>query len=186
MRACCLFVVVLVLLGFSLFPHSTVKAQTNLVTIYGQLGISQQCSTGGGCANMFSLATNGTTPGIPDNLTLDFSQSVTAAPAQSDDGMHIAATGHYGQGLSCPVASGCYVFFVHVWSPHYPPPNPPPGTGCWTSPNYGTTWYSVQCVQAPNVPLAGLSRTPSGSTDSILVIIIAIAVAYLFFRTRKK
>ena len=203
MRILPIFLVLMVLVGFSLFLQSTVTAQISYVTVYGQLDY-YQCTTTGSplvpCQNYFYLATNGTTPGIPSYPMLDFSQSIFPAPAKTDAGRIIAAMGYYGQESQCPMANGCFAFFVHTWGPYYglvAQFTPPASTGCFTSSNPPTTWSSVPCVAAPTMPLRN-SSLPLGTPvpfnvgvflsnpSNLIIIALAIALVYLVLRTRKK
>ena len=121
MRCTHLLANLVVLFGLSLIL-SRAHAQVSYVTIYGQLA-QLQCPVGvvsGPCTGL-SLTTNGTTPGIPTNPMLDFSQSVVPPPAQGDVGTLIIVVGHYGQESLCFLKS-CPAFFVHSWGP-YPPSN---------------------------------------------------------------
>ncbi len=120
MRTSSVLLVVMVLLAVSFSLQLTVSAQTTDITVYGQLQYNS-CPPAtvtlylGPCQNSFSLATNGTTPGIPNYPTLDFSQSQVSAPSQSDVSKTIVATGYYGQLSSCVGVNPCYAFFVHTW-----------------------------------------------------------------------
>lgn len=116
--------VVLLLFAVSFLLQNTANAQMSYVTIYGQL-IQFQCPVGdvsGPCTGI-SLITNGTTAGIPNEPMLDFSQSVVAAPAQTDFGKIATVTGYYGQESPCspPPVNGCPAFFVHIWGPYIGP-----------------------------------------------------------------
>lgn len=116
MKTSFVFLVLMVLVAISFSLQITVNAQTSYVTVYGQL-TQFQCPVGdvsGPCTGL-SLTTNGTTPGIPDSPMLDFSQSLDPAPAQSDVGKSIMATGYYGQESPCTIVKSCPAFFVHTW-----------------------------------------------------------------------
>jgi len=109
----------ILLVGALFALRSTVNAQTSYITVYGQLD-QFQCPVGavsGPCTGL-SLTTNGTTPGIPNSPMLDFSQSIVSAPAQSDIGKQIMATGYYGQESPCTIVDSCPAFFVHIWGPY--------------------------------------------------------------------
>jgi hypothetical protein len=195
---------VLVLVGVSFFLHSTVNAQTGNVlasyTVYGQLSFVP-CEASPCPESNFYLITNGTTPGIPNVASLDFSQSLVSAPTLADVGEIIMVTGYYSQESQCPAGNLCFAFFVHLWGPYYGPitiPNPIPTTpGCYSSSNPPTTWYTVQC----GPPLTGHEVPTSTSTgneltfvegialsDLIIIALIALAIGlvFLFFITRKK
>jgi hypothetical protein len=179
----------MLLVAVPFFLQSTVNAQTSYVTVYGQLSYSA-CTAGSPCVNFFYLVTNSTTPGIPNYLTLDFSQSLVPPPAQSDVGKMIAVTGYYGQESNCQVVNGCPAFFVHIWGPHYGQFSLPTSTGCFSSSNPPTTWYSVQCGTAPTVPLVGNlnSQTILSSSPyvySAIAIVLVVLLGYLFIRRRK-
>ena len=181
--------ILLVLAVFFLVSYSGVSAQTNYITIYGRLS-QFQCPVGavsGPCTG-FSLTTNGTTPGIPTNPMLDFSQSIVPAPAQSDVGKTIMATGYYGQESQCSV-TGCSAFFVYLWGPHYGSFSLPTTTGCFTSSNPPTTWYSVQCVSAPNIPLGGIGTLLQAGYNQVayvvLAIILIVMLGYVIQRRKK-
>jgi hypothetical protein len=202
-RTLSILLVGIVFVGVLFLLPSMVNAQSTHVTVYGQLTSHQQCAQPSGypCSVAFTLTTNGTTPGIPDYVSLDFSQSIVPAATPNDAGMVIYATGYYGTESQCPIANGCPAFFVLVWGLYVPSVlSPPTATGCFTSSNPPTTWYSVQCVTAPNIPLTGASSlaaivsselrafisNPSNLIIIALAIGLAIGLAYLFFRARNK
>ena len=175
---------VLVAVSFSL--QITVSAQTTYITVYGQL-TQFQCpgSTVSGPCTGFSLTTNGTTPGIPNYPMLDFSQSVVPAPTQSDVGKLIIVTGYYGQESPCTIVNSCPAFFVHIWGPHYGQFNLPTTTGCFSSSNPPTTWYSVQCATAPTMPLGNSyttnSQVISGFSQSMGYVIVTLLVVFIVY-----
>ena len=119
MRTSSLLLFATFFIGVLLVARTAVNAQTVYITVYGRL-VQFQCPIGavsGPCTG-FSLTTNGTTPGIPDNPMLDFSQSVVPAPAQRDVGQFIMVTGYYGQESPCTLVNSCPAFFVHTWEPY--------------------------------------------------------------------
>jgi len=190
---------VLALLAEAFIFQSTVNAQSPYVTVYGQLEY-YQCASGPTtipltpCQSYFYLSTNGTTPGLPTYPVLDFSQSVAPAPTQSDVGKMFSVIGYYGQEHSCPIANGCPVFLVHTWSLYYQPTTLPTSTGCFSSSNPPTTWYSTQCGTAPTLPLGGSTELPNSLPAPapiplplalpIAAIIVAFA-AYLLIHRKK-
>jgi len=205
LRISSLLLVGTVLFGGAFLLQITVSAQTTYITVYGQLDY-YQCPTTtytntlvGSCQNFFFLATNDTTPGIPNYPRLDFSQSVVPAPSQSDVGKVIAVIGYYVStacaGDVSPV-EGCQVLQVHVWGPYYGPSALPTTPGCFSSSNPPTTWVSVQCVTAPTIPLGGATAqglTPAYhiglfSLTAPLIIIVVLVLAFLgyIFTHRKK
>jgi hypothetical protein len=184
---------VLVAVSFSL--QITVSAQTTYITVYGQL-TQFQCPVGavsGPCTG-FSLTTNGTTPGIPNSPMLDFSQSVVPAPAQSDVGRLIMATGYYGQESPCTIVTSCPALFVHTWGPYYGPSIPTLGTG-FTSSNPPTTCVSVQCNTAltsiaESTPQVGGSSMNSLQTNLsyswiAITIVLIILLGYVITHREK-
>ncbi len=194
MRTSYILLLVTVLGGVSLLLQTTVTAQTSYITVYGQLAYSRCTSTIPSCQSFFYLVTNGTTPGIPPYPTLDFSQSLVPAPAQSDVGKTISAIGYYGSGSKYPVANGYFAFFVHLWGPYFGSSTIPTKTGCFTSSNPPSTWYSAQCVTAPTIPLVGTGGMGSASpsplnplslTELASIAIIVIVVAYIFTHRKK-
>jgi hypothetical protein len=70
--------------------------------------------------------------------------------------------------------------------------SPPSAAGCWTSSNPPTTWYSVQCVSAPNIPLLGSGPQAAAlagffaSPANWIIIIAALLLGCLFLKGRKK
>ncbi len=197
MRTSPILLLVMVLGGVSFLLQTTVTAQTSYITVYGQLAYSQCTSTStipSSCQSFFYLVTNGTTPVIPPYPTLDFSQSLVPAPAQSDVGKTISAIGYYGSGSKYPVANGYFAFFVHLWGPYFGSSPIPTKTGCFTSSNPPSTWYSAQCVTAPTIPLVGTGGVGSASpsplnllslTQLASITVIVIVVAYIFTHRKK-
>ena len=197
MRISSLSLVVTVLLGVSFLSQTTVSAQTTYITVYGQLAF-YSCATVtytnplvGPCQSFFSLTTNGTTPGIPKDLVLDFLQSVVPAPAQTDMGKTVAVTGYYGQESACVAGyNNCPAFFVHTWGPYFGSSRSLPTTGCFTSSNPPTIWVSVQCVTPPTIPLIGglnansLQANLSYAWIAIPIVLI-ILLGYLFTHRKK-
>lgn len=194
MRIVCLLLVVTVLLGASFLLQTTVSAQTTTyITVYGQLAFSPCTSTSATpptCQSFFYLVTNDSTPGIPNYVTLDFSQSIVPLPAQSDVGKKITVIGYYGQEPQCPVVNGCFAFFVYQWTLHFEPSTVPTAAGCFSSSNPPTTWYSVQCVTAPTIPLAGNSNTQTNLMSNPIIqigiaVILVILSGYLYNRRKR-
>jgi len=202
-RASSIMILVMLLASALSLLQNTASANTSYITVYGELAYYQCPSTTysnplvGSCQNYFYLLTNGTTPGIPSNATLNFSESLVPVPAQSDVGRTIEVTGYYGQESQCPIANGCFVFFVQVWELYSRPSSMPTSTGCFTSSNPPTTWYSVQCVTAPTIPLAVSSQSLTNpvpfnlgtflsNPSNLIIIPVTIGAVYLFLRARKK
>jgi hypothetical protein len=161
LRTSFVFLFLMVLVSFSL--QIRVNAQTNYVTVYGQL-TQFQCPVGvvsGPCTGL-SLTTNGTTPGIPNHPMLDFSQSVVPAPVQSDVGKLITATGYYSQESPCMIVNSCPAFFVHTWVPYY-------GQSVLTTSSKSTAFLS----SSPSVYLA-------------IAIALAVLLGYLHFCRKKR
>jgi hypothetical protein len=205
----------MVLLAVSFSIQTTVNAQATYITVYGQL-TQFQCPVGaisGPCTG-FGLTTNGTTPGIPNYPMLDFSQSVVPAPAQSDVGKLIMATGYYGQESPCTIVNSCPAFFVHIWGPYYGGSSSSttsstcffngqptsclasPGIGCWQLSN--NVWTQSQCASA----ISGHESSPTNTwtvtnptyqvgflqltgPQIALGIVVLAALGYLFLRRRK-
>lgn len=197
MRTSSILLVLMFLVGFSLSLQSTVNAQPSYVTVYGELTY-YQCPVGvqGPCQSNFYLATNGTTPGIPTYSVLDFSQSIVPAPTQSDVGKAVSATGYYAPESQCTGVAPCYAFFVHIWGPHYGASVLPTTTGCFSSSEPPTTWYSVQCLTAPTMPevVSQPLGTPVpfnlsvflSNSGNLIIIAAAFLLGYLFLRNRRK
>lgn len=137
-------------IGVLLVARTAVNAQTVYITVYGRL-VQFQCPIGavsGPCTG-FSLTTNGTTPGIPDNPMLDFSQSVIPAPAQRDVGQFIMVTGYYGQESPCKLVNSCPAFFVHTWEPYIGDltvSTPTEASGAQTFPSSSTAYLAIVLV----------------------------------------
>jgi hypothetical protein len=188
-----LFLVLVTILGYQANPTVSAQAGRTFITIYGHLAFSQCTTTStvpslvGPCQSFFYLITNGSTPGIPSYLTLDFSQSTALMPSQSDVGKTLTVIGYYGLISPCPVGEACPVFFVHTWQTYFPT-SIPTTTGCFVS-TQGGTWQSTQCVTAPTLPLVGTLNTnnyPVNLSSSQIVILIGLVVLVAYLFTHRK